>query len=398
MAKPVPSIIENPLPLEQRLKANKDGASLKVGAERTAHYIPLLQDMRIAVVVNQTSMAGKEHLVDLLLRHKIKVVKIFAPEHGFRGEADAGAHISSGVDIKTLLPIVSLYGDNKKPSPEQLADIDLVLFDIQDVGARFYTYISTMHYVMQACAENDKICCILDRPNPNGFYVDGPVLQPELRSFVGMHPIPIVHGMTIGEFALMINEEGWLGNNLKCKLAIVPCEGYDHSFFYEPPIKPSPNLPNIRSIYLYPSLCLFEGTIISVGRGTDKQFQVIGAPNLSDFSYQFTPTSKPGAQNPLYQNSTCNGLDLSNIDLEILQSAKRINLQWLIQFYHAHPQKEKFFLTNNFIDKLWGNTRLRQQIIKGISETEIRASWQPDLDLFKMKRQQYLIYSDVDED
>ncbi|HRK27299.1 MAG TPA: DUF1343 domain-containing protein [Chitinophagales bacterium] len=361
-------------------------------AENWKSYANLLTNKRIALVVNQTSMVGKIHLTDFLLQQNIRVVKVFAPEHGFRGDADAGATIKNSRDVNTGLPVISLYGKNKKPLPDDLKDVDLVVFDIQDVGARFYTYISTMHYVMEACAEQNKEFVVLDRPNPNGFYIDGPILEPAYQSFVGMHPIPIVHGLTVGELALMINGEGWLANGERCNLTVVPCQNYTHQSFYELPIKPSPNLPNPRAIYLYPSLCFFEGAAVSVGRGTDKQFQLVGSPKSLAYSFAFTPVSKPGAASPVFMNETCYGIDLSDFPIDSLRSMRRINLQWLINFYQTYSVKDQFF--NAFFNKLAGNDVLQQQIKDGLTEEDIRATWQWGLDQYKAKRRQYLLYPD----
>lgn len=371
-------------------------ARLQMGAERLNQYLPILSGARVALVVNQTSMIGSRHLVDALLAQGISVKKVFAPEHGFRGTADAGEQVSNSRDVRTGLPVISLYGKSKKPSPEHLAGIDLVIFDIQDVGARFYTYISTMHYVMEACAENGKKMVVLDRPNPNGHYVDGPVLESSQKSFVGMHPIPVVHGMTVGELARMINGEGWLKNGVRCDLTVVPCDAYSHRTIYNLPIKPSPNLPNSRSIYLYPSLCFFEGTAISIGRGTNKQFQLIGAPQLprQKMPFQFMPVSKAGAKYPKHQNKTCYGFDLSLMRLNAFYGQRQIELKWLIQAYQDFPDKSQFFNKNNFFDKLAGTSRLRQQIIAGTPEYKIRESWEPALEQFKEKRKRYLLYAD----
>ncbi len=390
--RPTPPIKTKPAPPPPKPKPLR----LQMGAERLNQYLPMLGGLNVAVVVNQTSTLGGRHLVDMLLAQRVAVKKVFAPEHGFRGEADAGEQISNSRDVRTGLPVISLYGKTKKPSPTHLAGIDLVIFDIQDVGARFYTYISTMHYVMEACAENGKKMVVLDRPNPNGHYVDGPVLEGSQKSFVGMHPIPVVHGMTVGELARMINGEGWLKNGMRCDLTIVPCEAYSHRTIYNLPIKPSPNLPNSRSIYLYPSLCFFEGTAISVGRGTNKQFQLIGAPQLPvrQMPYQFTPVSKSGAKYPKHQNKTCYGFDLSTMRLDAFYGQNQLDLKWLIQIYQDFPNKAQFFNKNNFFDKLAGTSKLRQQIIGGTPEHLIRASWEPALSQFKAKRKQYLLYPD----
>ena len=367
---------------------------IKVGAERTELYFPLLKNKRVAVVANQTSMIGNTQLVDSLLNAGIKVEKILCPEHGFRGIADAGENVKSNTDSKTGLPIISLYGNNKKPNPTDLKDIDIVVFDIQDVGVRFYTYISTMHYVMEACAENNVQFIVLDRPNPNGFYVDGPVMKKELTSFVGMHLVPLVHGMTIAEYAQMINEEGWLKGGIRCKLSIIPLEGYKHTYFYQLPIKPSPNLPNMKSVYLYPSIGLFESTIISVGRGTDKPFQIYGHPDLHNYTFSYVPKSKTGAKQPFYEGKTCYGIDLSIIPDSVIQSFHLISLFYLKDAYKNYPQKELFF--NAFFEKLSGSHTLKQQIIDNKDENEIHQSWQNDLIQFKKIRKKYLLYPDFE--
>jgi uncharacterized protein YbbC (DUF1343 family) len=317
----------------------------------------------------------------------ITIKKVFAPEHGFRGAAADGEKIKDGVDSKTGLPIVSLYGSNRKPTPEQLADIDVVVFDIQDVGTRFYTYISTMHYVMEACAAQGKKLIILDRPNPNGNYVDGPMLVPSLKSFVGMHPIPIVHGLTVGELAQMINGEGWLEKGLKCDVEIIPIKNWAHEDFYSLPIKPSPNLPNDQAVKLYPSLCLFEGTVISVGRGTQTPFLILGNPEFKDLPFSFTPKAIPGMSNtPPHEGKVCYGLDLSSVQVE-----PWINLQYLLEFYKKYSDKEKFFIGS--FNRLAGTPALQQQIKDGLTEEQIRATWQEDLEVFKEKRKKYLLYN-----
>ncbi len=369
---------------------------IKMGAEQLEAYLPLLKDKKVALLVNQTSMIGEESIVDVLLSKGVAVQSIFAPEHGFRGTADAGAHIKNGKDSKTGLPIISLHGSHKKPRVEDLKGIDVLIFDIQDVGARFYTYISSMHYVMEACAENEVEFLVLDRPNPNGHYIDGPVLQKSHQSFVGMHSIPIVHGMTVGEYAQMINGEGWLANQQKTKLTVIPCQQYTHETPYSLPIKPSPNLPNDRSIYLYPSLCLFEGTVASIGRGTDRQFQVIGHPDYPDDSFTFTPVPKPGANHPKLQDKECKGLDFStypNID-ELRNHTQEIRLEWLIDFYNKLNKGESFFMKNLFFDILAGGKTLRKQILDGKTADEIRNSWKSDLLAFQQIRKKYLLYPD----
>ena len=362
--------------------------TLKTGAEQTNLYVSDLKGKTIALVVNHTSMIGKMHLADSLLSLGIKIKTIFAPEHGFRGTADAGEHVENGIDKKTGLPIVSLYGNNKKPSAAQLEGIDVVIFDIQDVGARFYTYTSTMHYVMEACAEQSKKLLILDRPNPNGHYVDGQVLDKKFASFVGLNPVPVVHGCTVGELAQMINGEGWLAGNKKCNIQIVKCLGYKHSTPYNPPIATSPNLPNLQSMLLYPSICFFEGTDVSVGRGTDKQFQVIGSPNPKNGSFTFTPEDKPGAKNPPQKGKLCYGEDLSKIDAR----NQAFTLKYVIDYYKKSDNKAKFFSSPSFFDKLAGSDTTRKQIIAGMTETQIRASWKADLDNYKTIRKKYLLY------
>ena len=362
--------------------------SLKTGAEQTNLYVPDLKGKTVALVVNHTSMIGKTHLADSLLSLGIKIKTIFAPEHGFRGTADAGEHVANGTDKKTGLSIVSLYGANKKPSTTQLEGIDVVIFDIQDVGARFYTYTSTMHYVMEACAEQSKKLLILDRPNPNGHYVDGQVLDKKFASFVGLNPVPIVHGCTVGELAQMINGEGWLSGSKKCSMQIIKCLGYKHSMVYHPPIATSPNLPNLQSMLLYPSICFFEGTDVSVGRGTDKQFQVIGSPNPNNGNFTFTPEDKPGAKNPPQKGKLCYGEDLSMINAR----KQEFTMKYIIDFYQKSENKVKFFSSPSFFDKLAGSDTLRKQIIAGMSEKQIRMSWKVDLEKYKAIRKKYLLY------
>ena len=359
-------------------------------------YMPLLKDKVVALVVNQTSMVKNKHLVDTLLDLDIRISKIFAPEHGFRGDADAGEKVKDGKDIATGLPIISLYGKNKKPSPEQLAGIDVVIFDIQDVGTRFYTYISTMHYVMEACAEGDIRLLVLDRPNPNGHYVDGPIRAESYASFVAMHPIPVVHGLTIGELACMINEEGWLSDKLYCKLEVINCIGYTHKLFYQLPVKPSPNLPNMHAVYLYPSLCFFEGTSVSVGRGTDYPFQIFGEPFSQIKEYTFTPEPRPGSKQPPQQGVKCYGRDLHNLSITELQKRNKINWSWLIEMYNESTQRDNFFLTNNFIDQLVGNPSLRNSILLKTPFDEWESLWQADLNAYKLLRKKYLLYPDFE--
>jgi len=363
-----------------------DQADIITGAEQLNLLLPIIGSQRIGIVVNHTSRVGKTHLADTLKRRGVNLIKIFAPEHGFRGTADAGEEIKDGLDTKTGLPVVSLYGNNKKPTPEQFSDIDLVIFDIQDVGVRFYTYISTLHYVMEACAENNKKLIVLDRPNPNGNYVDGPIMEKQHMSFVGMHPIPVVHGLTIGELAQMINGEGWLGTAKKCNLEIIPVKNWAHRDSYSLPVRPSPNLPNNQAIKLYPSICLFEGTVISLGRGTQMPFQVIGHPDLKNMPFQFTPVSIEGmSKNPPLENKLCYGIDLRSAPVKA-----QLDLSYLIQFYQAFPDKEQFF--NNYFEKLAGTIALREQIKQGMSEEQIRETWQNGLDAFKLRREKYLIY------
>lgn len=366
--------------------------SITVGAERTAVYLPLLEGRRVAVVTNQTGRIGGTHLVDSLLALKVDVVKVFAPEHGFRGDADAGEHVKDGRDPRTKLPVVSLYGDNKKPRPEQLKDVDVLLFDIQDVGVRFYTYISTLHYVMEAAAEQGKALVVLDRPDPNGFYVDGPVLDTALRSFVGMHPVPLVYGMTIGEYAGMINGEGWLKGGLRCTLKVVTCLGYDHAMHYALPVRPSPNLPNMAAVHLYPALGLFEGTPVSVGRGTDTPFQVIGFPGCTVGTHAFTPRSLPGAKDPPYLGVPCTGLSLASYGEFFTRLEPRLPLHWLIGMYQAYSDRKAFF--KPFFDRLAGTRALRGQVEAGWDEERIRASWVPGLNTFRKVRAKYLLYDD----
>jgi len=369
---------------------------LLTGADQTSEYIRLIGERKTALVVNQTSRVGERHLVDTLLTLGVDIQKIFAPEHGFRGDADAGEQVADGKDTRTGLPIVSLYGKNKKPSPEMLEGIELVIFDIQDVGARFYTYISTMTYVMEACAEANIPVMVLDRPNPNGHYVDGPVLVSSKSSFVGLHRIPVVHGMTVAEYARMVNGEGWLKNGVQCDLSYISCKNYDHNTPYELPVKPSPNLPNARSIYLYPSLAFFEGTSFSIGRGTTTQFQVIGHPDNRVGDYQFKPVSMSGAKYPKHENKACTGLDLTKLSPESIRRIDRLQLGYLIDMYNAFSDKGSFFNDNNFFDLLAGNETLQQDIKAGKSEETIRASWQQDLNEFKAIRKKYLLYKDFE--
>ncbi|PKR80520.1 DUF1343 domain-containing protein [Brumimicrobium salinarum] len=367
--------------------------TIKVGAEQLNKVLALTEGRNVGVIANQTSRVGARHLVDTLLSLNVNLKTVFSPEHGFRGDADAGEHVSSDVDAKTGLPIVSLYGGNKKPKKEQLAGIDILLFDLQDVGTRFYTYISTLHYVMEAAAEQNLAVVVLDRPNPNGHYVDGPVRKEGFSSFVGMHPIPIVHGMTVGEIAKMINGEQWLRDSLKCSLEVIPCQNYSRDMQYSLPISPSPNLRSDAAIQLYPSLCLFEGTLMSVGRGTERPFEMFGHPALEDvdgFDFTFTPVSSYGAKSPKLENEQCYGKDLGRL----VDSSRyhTLKIEWLIASYHA-LQREDFFITKNkWFDLLAGTDQLRLQIEAGKTAQEIRASWRPDLNAFKKTRKAYLLY------
>lgn len=361
-----------------------------VGAEQVESYYPIIKDKKIGLVVNNTSLIGEMHLVDFLLSKKINIKAIFAPEHGFRGNNEAGEDIKNALDPKTGIPIISLYGEKKKPSDYDLKGIDAIIFDIQDVGCRFFTYISTLHYVMEACASNNILLIILDRPNPNGDYIDGPVLNKELKSFIGTDPLPIVHGCTIGELALMINSEGWLNNNLRCRLEIITCKNYNHSIIYSPPVKPSPNLPNITAIRLYPSLCLFESTNVSIGRGTLFPFQTIGYPDSSFGNFTFTPASIIGvSNNPLHNEKLCYGDDLRNTETN-----KKFTLSYFICYFNKFSEKNLFWNSRRWIDLLTGDPNFYNQINLGLNEEEIRKSWQPDLEKYKATRSKYLLYPD----
>jgi len=386
--------------LEKPRNKNKvQDNEIRTGAEQTEQYLPYLKGKRVGMVVNPTSIIGKETSVDSLLKLGVNIVKIFGPEHGFRGNASAGIHVNDAIDTKTGIPAVSLYGKHLTPTKEELADVDVMVFDIQDVGVRFYTYINTLQHVMEACAAQNKEVLILDRPNPNGFYIDGPILDPKLASGIGLQPIPIVHGLTVGEYAQMLNGEGWLKNKLKCKIKIIKVANYNHDLPYELPVKPSPNLNTAQSILLYPTTCLFEGTYLNHGRGTLFPFTILGAPALKGkYSFSFTPKSIKGmAETPLHVNKVCYGLDLRNYDTEKIRQDKALNLNWLIELYQAYPNKADFFnykLSNqmNNFDKLAGDSSLRLQIIAGKSEKEIRASWEPGLTRYKTMRKKYLLY------
>ncbi len=371
-----------------------------VAAERTKEYVHLLKNKNIAIVGNQSSLINKTHLVDSLMSLGINIKKIFCPEHGFRGETGAGEHIGNYIDTKTGLKVISLYGKSKKPKQKDLEDIDIVVFDIQDVGVRFFTYIGTLHYVMEACAEAGLPLLILDRPNPNGYYVDGNILDTAFKSFIGMHAVPIVHGMTIGEYAYMINGEGWLKNRIKCEINVITCKNYDHTISdYKLPVKPSPNLPNQKAVKLYPSICFFEGTCLSIGRGTDMQFQVIGHPKLKekgDSSFLFTPVPNQGAKHPKLENQVCYGFDLRK-DYAIFENPENsINLNYILYLYKIFPDKELFFLNNRTFELLAGNNILKQQIIEGKTAKQIKDSWQPGLNKFKLIRKKYLLYKDFE--
>lgn len=365
---------------------------ISTGAQQIEKYIDFLSNKNVAIVANHSSLIEKTHLVDSLLSLKIKIKKIFCPEHGFRGNKDAGENIENYVDKKTNIPVISLYGKKKKPENIDLKDIDIVVFDIQDVGARFYTYISTLYYVMQACAENKIEVLVLDRPNPNGYYVDGPIIKKELMSFVGLLPLPIVHGMTIGELSLYINNE-LLKEKIR-NLNVIKVLNYDHTCTYELPVAPSPNLKTLRSILLYPSICLFEGTPVSVGRGTQKPFEYIGHPMLKKYKFQFTPKKSEISKNPLLENKVCRGIDLSTIDIDTILAYRNIQLKWIINFYKDYPNKNDFF--SMFFNKLSGDTTLQYMIRKGYTETQIRKSWKNELDSFKVIRKKYLLYKDFE--
>nr|WP_242085440.1 DUF1343 domain-containing protein [Aestuariivivens sediminis] len=379
-------------------KHNPTESPIIVGANQTESYLPLLKSKRVGIVANPTSVIFTQeptpgsktyvHIVDSLLALNINIIKVFSPEHGFRGTADAGEVVKDGVDVKTNIPIVSLYGNNKKPSPEQLEGLDIVIFDIQDVGVRFYTYISTMHYIMEACAEANIPVLILDRPNPNGHYIDGPTLDPKNKSFLGMHPIPLVHGMTIGEYAQMINGEKWLKNEIQCRITIIPVKNYNHQTPYSLPVRPSPNLPNDQAIKLYPSLGLFEGTNINAGRGTAYQFQCYGAPflNKETFTFNYTPTENFGAKNPKHKNELCYGEDLRNEKI-----SGKMSLKWIMKSYWNANDKSLVFNTANFT-KHAGTDKLQQQIEAGLAEEDIRATWREDIEAFTKVRKQYLLY------
>ena len=372
----------------------KSDSTIVVAAALFDEYLPLVKGKNIAVVANHSSVVANEHLVDVLTKKGVSIKKIFTPEHGFRGDADAGEKIKSSIDPITNIPVVSLYDSKKKPLPSDLKGIELVLFDIQDVGARFYTYISTMTYVMEACAENNIPMIILDRPNPNGYYVDGPVLKKGFESFIGMHPVPIVHGMTIGEYAQMVNGESWLKAGVKANLTVIKTKGYTHKYLYQLPINPSPNLRTMASIYMYPSMCLFEGTVVSVGRGTDKPFEVYGHPNFKNASFSFIPKSQKGASAPLYEGKKCFGYEVADFGLIYIKDSQALYLDWLVDSYNEMKLGEAFF--NNYFNILAGNDLLKKQIIQEKSVDEIKKTWQKDLESFKIIRKKYLLYPDFE--
>jgi uncharacterized protein YbbC (DUF1343 family) len=372
------------------------GQNAVQGAWQLDSYLHLLKDKKVALLINQTSVVAHTSLLDTLLKRKVKVVKVLVPEHGFRGKAEAGEKVESSTDVETGLPVLSLYGKTKKPTKEMLSGVDVLVYDLQDVGVRFYTYISTMQYAMEACAEYNKKFLVLDRPNPNGNYIDGPVLDISLRSFVGMQPVPVVYGMTAGEYAKMLKGENWFKNAAKLDLHVVPCKNYDHNTLYELPVNPSPNLRNMAAVYCYPSLCFFEGTIVSVGRGTAAPFQQWGHPDfMGKTVYSFMPVTTQGSPEPLYANRNCYG-QIAAIDPDEAQRVirKKIRLFWLVRAYEWYPYKEKFF--NDFFEKLAGTKELRKQVEKGMSEEDIRATWQKDIAVFKQIRKKYLLYADFE--
>jgi uncharacterized protein YbbC (DUF1343 family) len=391
--------VPNPYKVKAENFDKPKAEELRTGAEQTELYVPYLKGKRVGMVVNPTSIIGKETTVDSLLALGVKVVKIFGPEHGFRGDASNGTSVDDEIDKKTGIKVVSLYGKHSAPTAVDLADIDVMIFDIQDVGVRFYTYINTLQHVMEACAANKKEVLILDRPNPNGFYIDGPILEPQHKSGIGLKPIPVVHGLTVGEYAQMLNGEGWLDNKLKCKIKVIKVANYTHDTPYELPIKPSPNLNTAQSILLYPTTCLFEGTYLNHGRGTMFPFTIVGSPFLKEkYTFSFTPKSIKGmSESPLFMNQLCYGLDLREYDVNEFRKEKKIKLSWLIELYKASPNKADFFNSKlskqmGTIEKLIGVSTFRAQIIAGKSEEEIRASWEPGLSNYKTMRKKYLLY------
>ena len=387
-------------PKQERIHADVNKKEIKTGADQTDKYLPLLKGKRVAIMANQTSLIGKTHLVDSLKILGVNIVKVFGPEHGFRGNASAGVEVADEIDPVSGIPVVSLYGAKNKPSKEDLADVDILIYDLQDVGVRFYTNINALSRLMEACFENGKEMLILDRPNPNGYLIDGPILDMKYKSGIGMFPIPMSHGLTVGEFAQMANGEGWLKDKVKCKIKIIPVANYNHDMPYTLPVKPSPNLNTQQAILLYPSTCMFEGVYINHGRGTMFPFTVLGSPELKGkYEFSYTPTGIKGmSETPIFMNEVCYGLDLRNYDTELLRKSKKINIQWIMELYKAHPHKEKFFDSKlskqmNNIEIQIGSGLFRQQIIDGVSEKEIRASWEPGLSEYKKMRKKYLLYS-----
>ena len=383
----------------QNLKIHKNqiygNEIIMPGAFNTAEYLPMLRGKKIGIVANHTSLINSTHLVDSLISSGINVVKIFGPEHGFRGDQPDGTLISNSKDSKTGIEVISLFGNHKKPTDADLANIEIMLFDIQDVGVRFYTYISTLSYVMEACAERNIPLIVFDRPNPNGFYIDGPVLEPEYSSFVGLYPVPVVYGMTVGEYAGMVNGEKWLQGGKSCNLTVIKNVNYTHNSRYQLPVRPSPNLQDMKAIYLYPSLCLFEGTVVSIGRGTASPFKIFGHPGYVIGSFIFTPEPLKGiSEDPPLKGQVCYGQNLENA-AEIIKKDGHLELFWLLEAYKVLYQSTEFF--NNYFNKLAGNSTLRKQITEGKSESEIRESWQPDLEKFRKIREKYLLYPDFNQ-
>lgn len=381
------------------LMAHDAVSQIRTGAEQTSEYVDYLKGKRVGMVVNPTSRIGNKSSVDSLFSLGVNIVKVFGPEHGFRGDVGAGVKISDDVDPSTGIKIVSLYGRTNKPTKEMLADVDVVVFDIQDIGVRYFTYIATMHRVMEACAENGKELLILDRPNPNGYFVDGPILDMAFKSDIGMHPVPVTHGMTVGEYAQMINGEGWLANGIKCNIKVIPVLNYTHDMEYVPPVNMSPNINTYQAVLLYPSTCLFEGTVLSEGRGTQFPFVVFGSPAYKGiYDFSFTPLSIKGmSATPIYMGQECFGMDLRQIDLKKLRSTKRIDLSWLIEMYRNYPDQKVFFDSKQskeivVFEKLAGGHTLQQQIVAGLTEDEIRKSWEPGLREYEEMRKKYLIY------
>ena len=382
---------------ENRIHGAQPSPEVIVGAAQMPVLLPLLQGKQVGLVVNQSSLVGQTHLVDTLVSSGICVTRIYAPEHGFRGGGEAGERIPDSQDARTGIPIVSLYGRKVKPQPSDLAEVEVVVVDLQDVGARFFTYISTLLYMLEACAEQGKTVIVLDRPNPNGHFVDGPMLDMRWESFVGIAPLPIAHGCTMGELARLFVGEHWIREPQPLHLVVVPCRNYTHQTPYNLQVRPSPNLPDMRSVLLYPSICLFEGTVASLGRGTFWPFQMVGHPNFPDGSFAFIPQSNAGSKYPPLAGKICRGFDLRQVPLDSLRNTKQLNLNYLLDFYREFPQKDSFFLANKFFDLLAGNSNLKAQIIAGCSEAEIRASWQSDLAIYREIRRKYLLYPDESE-